>query len=76
MCREWEREVEAARLSEQEKGKVVGGGGRKPSLFRVLLRLFGPYYAFLGLFTFLEECVFRIVQPLFMGELVSDQLPT
>ncbi len=69
MCREWEREVEAARLSEQEKG-----GGRKPSLFRVLLRLFGPYYAFLGLFTFLEECVFRIVQPLFMGELVSDQL--
>ncbi len=68
MCREWAREVEAARLSEQEKG-----GGRKPSLFRVLLRLFGPYYAFLGLFTFLEECVFRIVQPLFMGELVSDQ---
>ncbi len=67
--------MEAARLSEQEKGKVVGGG-RKPSLFRVLLRLFGPYYAFLGLFTFLEECVFRIVQPLFMGELVSDQLPT
>jgi hypothetical protein len=67
VCREWEREVEAARLSEQEKRKVVGGG-RKPSLFRVLLRLFGPYYAFLGLFTFLEECVFRIVQPLFMGE--------
>jgi hypothetical protein len=35
---------------------------------RALLRLFGPYYTFLGLFTFLEECVFRIFQPLFMGK--------
>jgi len=59
--------VEAARLSKREKGKGAGEG-RKPSLFWVLLRLFGPYYAFLGFFTFLEECVFRIVQPLFMGE--------
>lgn len=61
--REWVREVEAARLAQPEKG----GGQRRPSLLRALLRLFGPYYAFLGLFTFLEECVLRIFQPLFMG---------
>ena len=33
-----------------------------------MLRCFGQRYAFLGLFTLLEECAFRIAQPLFMGE--------
>ena len=33
-----------------------------------MLRCFGQRYAFLGLFTLLEECLFRIAQPLFMGE--------
>ncbi len=42
---------------------------------RALLRLFGPYYAFLGLFTFLEECVFRIFQCLFMGGLPTSLDP-
>ena len=34
-----------------------------------MLRCFGQRYAFLGIFTLLEECAFRIAQPLFMGEM-------
>ena len=30
-------------------------------------RTFGPYYAFLGIFTAVEEIGIRILQPLFMG---------
>ena len=39
-----------------------------PSLFKAMLRCFGPRYALLGIFTFFEECILRIYQPLFMGE--------
>ena len=51
----------------QEQVKSRDGKGRV-SLGRALLRCFGQRYAFLGLFTLLEECAFRIAQPLFMGE--------
>ncbi len=67
-------------MAKQEKGKDAGAGKpgllRRPSLLRALLRLFGPYYAFLGLFTFLEECIFRIFQCLFMGGLPTKSRQT
>ena len=39
----------------------------KPSLFKALVRCFGKRYALLGFFTFFEECILRVFQPLFMG---------
>ena len=39
----------------------------KPSLFKALVRCFGKRYALLGVFTFFEECILRVFQPLFMG---------
>ena len=41
---------------------------KSPSLFKAMLRCFGPRYALLGIFTFFEECILRIYQPLFMGK--------
>ena len=41
----------------------------KPSLLKAILRTFGPFYAFLGIFCFFEECVIRVFQPLFMGNI-------
>ena len=51
----------------KEQVKSRDGKGRE-SLGGALLRCFGQQYAFLGLFTLLEECAFRIAQPLCMGE--------
>ena len=33
-----------------------------------IIKTFGPFYAFLGVFTFFEECIIRIFQPIFMGK--------
>ena len=44
----------------------------KASLASALIRCFGLQYSFLGLFTLLEECAFRISQPLFMGEQLGN----
>ena len=41
----------------------------KPSLLKAIIRAFGPWCAILGIFTFVEECVIRVFQPLFMGKL-------
>ena len=41
----------------------------KPSLLKAILRTFGPWYAFLGIFCFFEECIIRVFQPLFMGNI-------
>ena len=57
---EWRKEEEKSRTSKDYK----------PSLFRALLRCFGKRYALLGIFTAFEECVLRIYQPLFMGDLL------
>ena len=40
----------------------------KPSLVKAIIRTFGPWYMLLGIFTFVEECVIRVFQPLFMGK--------
>ena len=48
--------------------KKQANGEYKPSLFRALIKTFGPFYAFLGVFTFFEECIIRIFQPIFMGK--------
>ena len=53
----------------QEKGKEY-----TPSLRRALIRQFGARYAFLGIFTFIEECILRIMQPLFMGKVLGAKI--
>ena len=58
LCREWNAE-----LSKSDASKLSS-----PSLAMAMIRTFGPYYAFLGIFTFIEECILRILQPLFMGK--------
>ena len=58
----------------KEQVKSRDGKGRA-SLGGALLRCFGRRYAFLGLFTLLEECAFRIAQPLFMGETTCHIAP-
>jgi len=64
--REWDKELEKAYCM-KEKGEEYS-----PSLFKALLRQFGPFYAFLGVFTFIEECLLRIFQPLFMGKVFNS----
>ena len=54
--------MEKAELMKKEKKLEY-----KPSLLKAIIKTFGPWYAFLGIFTFFEECVIRVFQPLFMG---------
>ena len=61
--RNWFRELEKAEVRRKEKKPEYS-----PSLLKAILRTFGPHYAFLGIFTFLEEGIIRIFQPLFMGK--------
>ena len=56
---------------ELEKSNVrnIGGDAEyKPSLLLAIFKTIGPFIAFLGIFTFFEECVIRIFQPMFMGK--------
>ena len=55
-----------AELSKAESSKSITQKSYTPSLAMAIIRTFGPFYAFLGIFTFIEECIFRIFQPLFM----------
>ena len=64
--KEWEKEVRGARKEGDSPKKDAKE--TSPSLFKAMLRCFGPRYALLGIFTFFEECILRIYQPLFMGE--------
>ena len=45
----------------------------KPSLAKSIARCFGPYYLSLGIYIFIEECVIRVFQPLFMGKTTENQ---
>ena len=65
--KEWKKEVEGAKKKEGDSPKK-DAKEKSPSLFKAMLRCFGPRYALLGIFTFFEECILRIYQPLFMGE--------
>ena len=65
--KEWNKEVEGAKKKEGDSPNK-DAKEKSPSLFKAMLRCFGPRYAMLGIFTFFEECILRIYQPLFMGE--------
>ena len=65
--KEWKKEIEGAKKKEGDSPKK-DAKEKSPSLFKAMLRCFGPRYAMLGIFTFFEECILRIYQPLFMGE--------
>ena len=39
----------------------------QPSLAKAIFKSFGPFYLCLGSCTFIEECLIRVFQPLFMG---------
>ena len=65
--KEWKKELEGAKKKEGDSPKK-DAKEKSPSLFKAMLRCFGPRYAMLGIFTFFEECILRIYQPLFMGE--------
>ncbi|XP_017068567.1 probable multidrug resistance-associated protein lethal(2)03659 [Drosophila eugracilis] len=57
LCASWEQELE------KTKGK--------PNLLRALLRVFGWYFALLGLVLFLLELGLRTLQPIFLLELIA-----
>ncbi|XP_016989332.1 probable multidrug resistance-associated protein lethal(2)03659 [Drosophila rhopaloa] len=57
LCASWEKELE------KTKGK--------PNLLRALLRVFGWYFALLGLVLFLLELGLRTLQPIFLLKLIS-----
>ena len=61
--RNWFKELEKAEIRKKEDKPEYN-----PSLFWALVKTFGPFYCFLGCFTFIEECIIRVFQPLFMGE--------
>jgi len=68
--KEWEVELLRAENSKEGKKKP-----HDPSLAWAMIRTFGPFYAFLGFFTFIEECIIRIFQPLFMGWMIEYFTP-
>ncbi|KAL7740941.1 hypothetical protein ACLKA6_014096 [Drosophila palustris] len=61
LCVAWDREL----LKKQQNSK------KEPSLLRTLLKVFGPYFALLGLVLFLLELGLRTIQPLFLLKLIS-----
>lgn len=44
---------------------------RKPSFSWVLFLTFGPKFLFYGIFSMLEECVFRMIQVVSLGYLIT-----
>ena len=59
--REWNKELEY-------KTKALKSGSTyNPSLFKAIIRAFGFKFALLGIWALWEECVLRILQPLFMS---------
>ena len=61
LLREWDKELER-KASALKSEKVYN-----PSLTKAILRAFGFKFSLLGFFVFIEECVLRICQPLFMS---------
>uniref|UniRef100_A0A0K2UZH0 ATP-binding cassette sub-family C member 4 n=1 Tax=Lepeophtheirus salmonis TaxID=72036 RepID=A0A0K2UZH0_LEPSM len=63
--REWKKEL--------EKGLRYDNTSKKrysPSLLRALIRTFGSSLGVYGAFSFIEECVFRLLQPLAISQIV------
>ncbi|KAL4089661.1 hypothetical protein QTP88_024660 [Uroleucon formosanum] len=44
---------------------------RKPTLLRALIRMFGVKYIFLGIITCILEIIFKVSQPILLGELLE-----
>nr|AHK05652.1 ATP-binding cassette transporter sub-family C member 4 [Tigriopus japonicus] len=62
----WQRELDKQAQSNNK---------HKPSLFRAVIRTFYGEFCFLGLFTFFEECLIRIAQPVFLSWFVAYFTP-
>ncbi|XP_067646235.1 probable multidrug resistance-associated protein lethal(2)03659 isoform X3 [Eurosta solidaginis] len=60
MNKAWRSEIQNQRLK-----------NKPPSLVSAVLRVFGPYFAVLGLLFFVIEIAFRVTQPIFLGGLVN-----
>ena len=59
--REWNKELEYRDKASKEESTY------QPSLLKAIVRAFGFKFALLGIYTFWEECILRIMQPLFMS---------
>ena len=59
--RDWMSEVQASKEGTESKPPP------KPRLAKAIFKSFGRSYICLGGFTFLEECIIRVYQPIFMG---------
>nr|WEU39104.1 NIES ABC protein [Daphnia magna] len=62
--REWHNQIEKCKKDGNKRKKI------KPSLTKALVRTFGLKFLLVGFLAFLEECVFKIGQPLCLGQLV------
>ncbi len=58
---EWNKELEKVRQAKKANKTY------KPSLLKANMRAFGPKFALLGFYCAWEECILRIMQPLFMS---------
>ncbi|CAG0881126.1 unnamed protein product, partial [Darwinula stevensoni] len=73
--RQWERELKTAnildghldtgQMTKKEKQKI-----KTPSLLKAIIRTFGGKYALTGILAFIEECVLKVAQPVFMALLI------
>ena len=59
--REWNKELEYRDKASKAESTY------QPSLLKAIVRAFGFKFALLGIYTFWEECILRIMQPLFMS---------
>ena len=62
--RSWLSEIKTNQKSTEDENSEIDS---KPRLAIAILKTFGWSYISLGFFTFLEECVIRVYQPIFMG---------
>jgi ATP-binding cassette subfamily C (CFTR/MRP) protein 4 len=60
LAKEWEREMQRVEKSNHSRGKGDQKKDEEPSLLRAIARVFGPWYAFLGLIALFEECCCRL----------------
>ncbi|CAG0881128.1 unnamed protein product [Darwinula stevensoni] len=73
--RQWEKELKKAdildghldtgQMTKKEKQKI-----KTPSLLKAIIKTFGGKYALTGILAFIEECVLRVTQPVFMAMLI------
>ena len=52
---------------EHKVNAIKSGTNYQPSLLKAIVRAFGLRFSLLGIYTLWEECILRILQPLFMS---------